>query len=70
MILQTIDLDGFHQVLTEVCLDGETVTIWTEKPLVESHAEWIPGEGADICIYRAMDDNRVVGCRLALRREK
>lgn len=31
------------------------------------YAEWIKGEGADIAIYRANDDNRVVGAMLPLR---
>jgi hypothetical protein len=32
--------------------------------------DWIKGEGADISIWRAMDDNRVVGATLPLRNWK
>ena len=31
------------------------------------YAEWIKGEGGDISLYRAMDDNRVIGALLPLR---
>jgi len=31
------------------------------------YAEWIKGEGADISIYRAIDNDRVVGALLPLR---
>lgn len=30
------------------------------------YSEWIKGEGADICLYREFDTERVVGCRLPL----
>lgn len=30
------------------------------------YAEWIKGEGGDIALYRAMDNNRVVGANLPL----
>lgn len=45
--------------------EGQCVTILTEA--VATHAEWIKGEGADICLYRALDDNRLVGALLPLR---
>lgn len=46
VILQTINLNGFSEVLTEVCLHGKTVTIWTEE-IPAIYGEWIAGEGAD-----------------------
>lgn len=30
------------------------------------YGEWIKGEGADICLYRDRETNRVVGCMLPL----
>lgn len=32
------------------------------------HAEWIKGESGDVALYRANDDNRVVGAFLPLRK--
>ena len=37
---------------------------------VACYHEWIKGEGADISIWRAMNDNRVVGATLPLRNWK
>jgi len=33
---------------------------------VPYRAEWIPGEGADVALYRALDDDRIVGANLPL----
>ncbi len=33
---------------------------------VPYHGQWIPGEGADIALYRALDDDRIVGANLLL----
>lgn len=30
------------------------------------YSEWIPGEGADICLFRDMETHKVVGCDLPL----
>lgn len=30
------------------------------------NGEWIPGEGADICLHRDIDTGKIVGCRLPL----
>ena len=30
------------------------------------YGDWIKGEGADICLYRDMETNKVVGCHLPL----
>jgi hypothetical protein len=32
--------------------------------------EWMPGEGADICLYRDRETGRVVGCHLPLYHKK
>lgn len=44
---------------------GGTVEIALEN--VHCHHEWIRGEGADIAIWRAMDDERIVGATLPYR---
>lgn len=33
---------------------------------VAVYGEWIKGEGADICLYRNVETERVVGCHLPL----
>lgn len=33
---------------------------------VNYYGEWIKGEGGDICLYRDMETNKVVGCHLPL----
>lgn len=43
---------------------GNCVSLLTED--VPYYAEWIKGQGADICLYRAMDDHRVIGANLPL----
>lgn len=48
--------DGIH---------GRCVSIMTED--VAFYAEWIKGEGGDISLYRALDDNRLIGALLPLR---
>jgi hypothetical protein len=45
--------------------DIGTVEITLED--VSCHHEWIKGEGADSSVWRAMDDDRVVGATLPLR---
>lgn len=42
--------------------DGKCWEIYLED--VPHHHEWIKGEGADISLWRAMDDNRIVGATL------
>lgn len=51
-----------------VDVDNRRVEILLED--VAYYAEWIKGEGADISIYRAMDDNRVIGGVFELREWK
>lgn len=45
--------------------ENKTIAIFLED--CSYHAEWIRGEGADIALYRANDDDRVVGAMLPLR---
>ena len=45
--------------------DDKTLTIHMED--CSYYADWIKGEGADIAIYRANDDNRIVGAILPLK---
>lgn len=52
----------FKGPVMDVNEDGQIVQLFTED--VPHYGDWIPGEGADICLYRAMDDNRIVGCCL------
>lgn len=33
---------------------------------VSTYGQWIKGEGADICLYRCQETDRVIGCRLPL----
>lgn len=50
-----------------VNLDTASVNILLED--VECYAEWIPGEGADVALYRALPaPGRVVGALLPLRK--
>ena len=35
---------------------------------IDTRAEWIPGEGGDVCLYRSQEDEHVVGVRLPLKR--
>lgn len=44
---------------------GQCVEIMTED--VPYYAEWIKGEGADIALYRAIDNHRLIGALLPLR---
>jgi len=43
---------------------GRCVEVFLED--VPFYGEWIRGEGADICLHRAQDDNRIVGATLPL----
>jgi len=37
---------------------------------IDTRAEWIPGEGGDVCLYRSQEDEHVVGVRLPLKKDK
>jgi hypothetical protein len=52
-----------------VCESSQAVELRTH-PTVANYAEWIDGEGADICLYREQETKKVVGCRLPLRVKK
>jgi uncharacterized protein (DUF433 family) len=45
--------------------DGKSVDLVLDTSRAY-YGEWIKGEGADICLYRDMDTNEVVGCHLPL----
>lgn len=55
----------FHPGVIVDPIYGKAVEIYLED--VSYYAEWIKGEGGDIAIYRANDDDRVVGAYLPLR---
>lgn len=59
------ELAKMNSILVEANEVGQCVSIFTEN--VPYHAEWIKGEGGDISLYRAMDDNRIIGAHLPLR---
>jgi hypothetical protein len=42
---------------------GNSIEVFLQ-PNVSDYCEWIPGEGADIGLYRDQETNRVVGVRL------
>ncbi len=54
--------------LTYVSDDVDRVTIILED--VPHYGEWIKGEDGDVALYRAMDDNRIVGAFLPFNRSK
>ena len=37
---------------------------------ISTLGEWIPGEGADMCLWREQDTHRIVGVRLPLRNRR
>ena len=47
-------------------VENKRLTIFLED--CSFYAEWIDGEDGDIAIYRAVDDGRVVGAFLPLRK--
>jgi len=46
--------------------EANTVELLTEQG-VQTYAEWIAGEGADICLHRDMETKKVVGVTLECR---
>jgi hypothetical protein len=48
-----------------VDVDNRRVEVILEN--VQYYGEWLKGEGGDMAIYRAMDDNRVIGGVFELR---
>jgi phenolic acid decarboxylase len=55
----------FNNPVVTVHEDAKSIEIMLED--VVYYAEWIEGEGGDISLYRAVDDNRVVGAWFPLR---
>ena len=78
------DTDDFARVLLEGCEEAAKVppcaSLLINEPggsielLIDTKAdyysEWIKGEGADICLYRERDTEKVVGVHLPLRHAK
>lgn len=54
----------FHPCVN-IDAENKAISIWLEA--VPEYGDWIQHEGADMCLYRAIDDHRVVGARLPLR---
>jgi hypothetical protein len=46
-----------------ICEDSQAVEMFTDTE-AEYYGDWIEGEGADICLYRARETDRVIGVRL------
>lgn len=61
------DLGSLKNFQQHVVVDTKNaaVEVWLED--CSYHADWIAGEGADIAIFRANQDDRVIGVRLPLR---
>lgn len=65
-IFSTMGTLNEFQPHVSIDVANQRLTIFLED--CSHYAEWIDGEGADIAIYRAMDDKRVVGAALPLRK--
>jgi hypothetical protein len=61
--LMAIDMPKYPSIYRDP--ENQRVTIILED--VPMHAVWVGNEDGDITLYRAMDDNRVVGAFLPLR---
>jgi hypothetical protein len=81
---QKYDVDRFNYMMSKlieeaknyepsmsiyVDMDGHSVELIVD-PTVSHYGEWIKGEGADICLLRCQETNRVVGVHLPLYNEK
>lgn len=62
---RSIGLYEPDSTVIRVSEEGHSITIHLE-PNVQEYGDWINGEGADICLLRARDDDRVVGACLPL----
>ena len=49
-----------------VMVDNEHQAIEMFLENVSYYGDWIEGEGADICLYRSVDGDHLIGCRLPL----
>ena len=49
--------------------EGKSVELVLDTS-ASTYAEWIPGEGGDICLLRCQETKRVVGCFLPLMNRK
>lgn len=64
--LEEHKIDGPREFHPSVHVDVENKRVEIYLEDVSFYSEWIKGEGADIGIYKAMDNNRVVGAALPL----
>jgi tetrahydromethanopterin S-methyltransferase subunit F len=64
--LKELKFKGPREFHPGVVVDPENKRIDIYLEDVSYHSEWIKGEGGDIGLYRAMDDNRVIGAALPL----
>lgn len=46
--------------------ESKSVELFLDNKSGSYYAEWIVGEGADICLYRDQTTDHVIGCRLPL----
>jgi len=53
-----------NNVVIDIDAENKAISIFLED--TAQYSEWIKGEGADICIYRAINNDRIVGARLPL----
>jgi hypothetical protein len=78
--MNVFDKEEFEKLITGAAAKPPMMTLEVdeESSLVElildtkrsTYGEWIKGEGGDICLYRDMETNKVVGCRLPLYQKK
>src|SRR6267154_509304 len=55
---------GKYPVIVLAQQTGMCVSVFTES--VAHYGEWIKGEGADVCLYRSLKGNRLIGTNLPL----
>lgn len=60
-----VEFTPFKKTLILIDDDNRALEIILED--CSMYAEWIKGEGGDICIYRAVQDDRLVGARLPMK---
>lgn len=53
-------------MVLDVDEESRSVELMLDTHSGSYYAEWIVGEGADVCLYKDMTTNHVVGCRLPL----
>lgn len=53
-------------MILDVDEESRSVELILDNKSGSYYAEWITGEGADICLYRDQTTDHVIGCRLPL----